>query len=745
MVVVGAKSDDIWVARYRRDGTLDPEFGQGGEVTTVLGGGEVARAVAVQPNGQIVVVGWKDRDFAVLRYLPHGDPDRSFDGNGQVITDFNGAADAAYAVAVQPDGKVVVVGYSYDDDDSDFALARYTTTGALDPSFDGNGLRFVGFREDEQAYRVLLQADGKLVVMGQSDFSQAAIARLHPDGRLDSTFSGDGLVLSSAIGYGIDGLVQPDGKIVVVCHRAKMARFLPDGRLDATFDLDGVTGLQLPPGPLYPSRVLRQPDGSLLVAGPIGAYPYDLVGLARYTSSGTLDFRFADGRGYVTLNLPGPESSVTDMALGPEGQIVLLHKGGGRYHLTRFFPDGTPATGGRVLANPLLDESETLADVAILPSGRIVAVGTSRTGTDQDLLLARFTPAGRLTDKVVEFTDGTSTGQALAVDAQGRFLVAGRYRPFTSTDYDVRLWRYLPDGTPDRTFGLNTSDFYAQVDWLSPSDEAHDLLVQPDGKIIVVGTSNGNLAIARFLPDGQGLDASFNGTGKVVQDINRGTESLEAAVLQPDGKLVVAGWRLDSTGTYTQMLVARYLPNGRMDPTFGPGLGYALGPAPATDNGTAYAVALLPDGRILLAGVGGGQFLAVRFLAIGYVDTAFGTGGMARSNFFQQYAIAYDMAVEPDGTILLAGTSASQVAVARFTAAGQIDQRFSNDGHATFDLSDGFDSASAMARDRRNGEYVLVGRAATNYGRDTQMALVRIKGQAALAARSADHPTIDEP
>jgi uncharacterized delta-60 repeat protein len=157
-------------------GDLDPSFGTGGKVTTAIGAADdFGIDMAVQSDGKIVVAGWSyngsNEDFALVRYATDGSLDPSFGTGGKVTTDFGGADDHGYSVALQSDGKIVVAGFSvnYGIDNSNFALVRYATDGSLDPSFgtDGKVITDLGAAAD-QGRSVALQSDGKIVMAGFS-------------------------------------------------------------------------------------------------------------------------------------------------------------------------------------------------------------------------------------------------------------------------------------------------------------------------------------------------------------------------------------------------------------------------------------------------------------------------------------------------------------------------------------------------------------------------------------------------
>ncbi|MCC7067786.1 MAG: hypothetical protein IT523_04970 [Burkholderiales bacterium] len=153
-------------------GDMDTTFGSGsGMVRTAIGtGDDRATAIALQPDGKIVVAGYcsngSNYDFCLARYHSNGTLDSSFDSDGKVTTPIGLSDDQAYAIALQPDGKIVVAGYC-SNGNNDFCLARYHPNGALDSSFDSDGtvITSIGPSTDN-AYAIALQPDGKIVVAG---------------------------------------------------------------------------------------------------------------------------------------------------------------------------------------------------------------------------------------------------------------------------------------------------------------------------------------------------------------------------------------------------------------------------------------------------------------------------------------------------------------------------------------------------------------------------------------------------
>lgn len=185
-------------------GSLDSSFGTSGKVTTAFAGGEdYARALAIQADGKIVICGEANTgggdDFALARYNADGSLDTGFGTGGKVTTAFAGSLDWARAIAIQPDGRIVVAGHSGSGNSSDdFALARYLTDGSLDTSFSSDGKVTVNMGVGDNGLAIALQSDGKIVVAGSANTGgTAAIARFNTDGSLDNSFSGDGMQLAS--------------------------------------------------------------------------------------------------------------------------------------------------------------------------------------------------------------------------------------------------------------------------------------------------------------------------------------------------------------------------------------------------------------------------------------------------------------------------------------------------------------------------------------------------------------------
>ena len=271
-------------------GDLDPTFGVGGVVTTpILRGG--AQALVLQPDGKLVAAGKGGDHFALVRYNPDGSLDTGFGVGGKVTTSIAAPGSEAYALALQPDGKLVAAGRTWEENQgkimSMFALVRYNPNGSRDTSFGSEGLVWWPLYDSSaRAFALALQPDGKLVAAGPPNFT---LVRYNPDGSLDTSF-GSGGVVTTAIGAYGDGAfalaLQPNGKLVAAGYASPtkfpdyfaVVRYNPDGSVDRTFGADGT--VTTPSG--VAEALALQPDGKLVAVGEGGSGGFRL---ARYLGS----------------------------------------------------------------------------------------------------------------------------------------------------------------------------------------------------------------------------------------------------------------------------------------------------------------------------------------------------------------------------------------------------------------------------------------------------------------------------
>jgi uncharacterized delta-60 repeat protein len=362
--------------------------------------------------------------------------------------------------------------------------------GDLDTSFAGTGKKAITFGGRDEARVVLVQPDGGIVVAGGGAAADSfCVARLRINGTLDTTFGSRG---KRVIDFGGDvedvfgGARQPDGKIVLVGQsdlRVAVVRLNPNGSLDSTFSGDGK--LRFSWGALsFAQAVLILPNGNILLAGFSGPEGGNIQ-VARLKANGVLDATFGTG-GKAPVDFGGDDFGLA-MARQANGRILVA---------------GGSSVGGAVVA-------------------RLRANGE---------LDPQFDGDGRVT------LPGGGIARAVLVQPDRKIVVAGN----ASGSKSMTVTRLTPNGSPDATFGGAGT---ATIDFGPLADEANAAVLQPDGKIVVAGSTQADedVAVARLNPDGC-PDATFGAAGKATVDFGFATFGY-AVALQANGRIVVAGHR----------------------------------------------------------------------------------------------------------------------------------------------------------------------------------------------------------
>jgi uncharacterized delta-60 repeat protein len=352
------------VARYDRSGRLDPSFDGDGLVSMSFApfGAEVA-GIAIQRDGKIIAAGdsgaaGRSNDVTVARYNRDGSLDATFGSGGIARTDFGDGVTSGFdfggPVVIGADGKITVAGATRLSAPAavnwNFALARYNADGSPDLSFGSGGVVVTDFAQNESANGLSLAPDGEIVVVGITHQGNAvmgerfAIARYRADGSLDPSFDGDGMLVGEE-GWPRDVVVQRDRKLVVAGQRNT-----PGGRTNGLFRYDAAGRLDPGFGPARTGFVPAFPNGYVLalvkdqrgrlLTGGGGRMGIDF-GLARFSSEGKPDRSFGRG-GKVETDLGGSDA-ITDVALAPDGKIVAAgdsNPGGSsdNWALARYLP-----------------------------------------------------------------------------------------------------------------------------------------------------------------------------------------------------------------------------------------------------------------------------------------------------------------------------------------------------------------------------------------------------------------------
>lgn len=380
-------------------GDLDPTFDGDGKVFTTIGtGGSTAFDGALQTDGSLVVVGTAysgayatNSDFAIVRYLPNGAADTSFDGDGKLLIDFGMASDVAREVEIQADGKIVVGGISRISGRTKFAVIRLNANGMLDTTFDGDGRALMQIGSgDAEADDMTLQADGKIIMAGW------------------------------AVGSGYDTAV---------------ARFNTDGSADATFDSDGnaTAAIENWPGNTssdFGRAIVVKSDGTIVVAGNCNCQYGPRVFRLDFSATGT-----PSSPTITQVSYPGSwDVQVHDATLDSAGNVMVVGSAFAPPALsTEARPDMVVVRYSPSPSTSYIDFPGTSHDVArgvtLQSNGTVVIAGimTSLTTGAQDFGVATLSNSGGLLGTVTtDLAGNTDTAYAVVVDSANRTMVIGQ-------------------------------------------------------------------------------------------------------------------------------------------------------------------------------------------------------------------------------------------------------------------------------------------------------------------------------
>ena len=633
------------IARLNSDGSLDPSFNPGSGIPGVRTGLGL-NALVLQPDGKILIGGFFSKYDGVSRHgiarlNSDGSLDTSFDARTKEFT-------TIAALALQPDGKILVGSNSTQYNGvSRNGIARLNSDGSLDPSFDPGSGTNIGSVSD-----LALQPDGKILIAGNftqyNGVSRNGFARLDSNGSLDTSF------FAPNTDSGVSAFaLQLDGKILIAgfftqvngVSRNRIARLNSGGSLDTSFNPG--TGPNIGEFTAVNDLAL-QSDGKILIGG--GFTQYNGVSrksVARLSSDGSLDTSFDPG--------PGANHLVSALALQSDGSILIVGE------FTRYNVAGVPRNGiARINTDGGADtsfhsgsgasfDSEVLA-LALQPDGKILIGGSfievngvSRPG------IARLNSDGTID---TSFNPGAAAPDAevdvLALQPDGKILIGGFFVEVGGVTRNSYA-RLNSDGSHDPSFNSGNAE----------KSFVFVLALQPDGKILIFSTQ---LGMARLNSDGS-VDPSFNpGTGP--------NYFLEALALQPDGKILIGGFFTEYNGV-SRNGIARLNSDGSLDPSFDPGSG--------TNIGIVHDFAFQPDGKILIGGDFNGyngvtRYGVARVNSDGSLDTSFdpgiGVDGRVEA-----------LALQPDGKILIAGAFSDYNGVTRYNVArvnsdGSLDTSF---------------------------------------------------------------------
>lgn len=670
---------------------LDHSFGINGYTRTFFPvSGNISyngcQQVLADPDGSFYLVIHVSQQTVISRRLADGSLDQAYGENGYSIP-----VEVGWGHAVLlPDKRIVLGGtFYYANYIQDFGMARLTAGGKMDSSFSGDGIQTTDFLSPYDFISgIALQNDGKIVAVGTFDNHKGfALARYNPDGSPDNSFSGDGKQVTqfenSFAARPISVAVDANGRVIVAGvagGRFTVAAYLSNGSLDNQFSSDGKEFYTANPLFGEPIDVVIQNDGKIVVAGNTYGSGGDNFNLLRLNFDGTYDNSFSDD-GKVLLNLPGGN-----------------------------------ATG-----------------VTIDNSGNIWVSGSAYIDGREQVLLARFTSSGIRDSSFSEdgftsahiFEFSVSPG-GLAIQPNGRILIAGVHS-IQDAGNNFFVVRFNPGGTLDNSMDgdgiLSDVKQYGNTVYYASA-------VQTDGKIITAGGARiaafvFAFAIARYNTDGS-LDNTFSQDGMATIAFALPEGSLNgstayAIAIQADGKIIVAGSCGNSQNE--DFAIARFNIDGSLDNTFSDD-GKLLTDFAGRDR--AYSVLLQDNGKIVVAGTRSSltsseyrDFALARYNADGTLDNSFSFDGKLITEDVGKASAAI---IQPDDKILVAGGWREDFSMVRYLSNGGLDQSFDFDGVVTIDFGGYSEVASAVSL-LPDGRIIIAG---TTGGSDgTRMAVAR--------------------
>ncbi|WP_166921417.1 T9SS type A sorting domain-containing protein [Flavobacterium poyangense] len=667
-----------YLVRLNKDGSKDTSFNIG------TGFNRSVSAIVVLPDGKILIGGsFTTYNGAVQNRIIRLNSDGSKDATFNIGTGFD---NSIQAIALQPDGKILVSGYfSKYQNSYQNRLIRLNPDGTKDPSL-------IAYQSGS-ILAIVVQPDGKIILGGGfrtfADESQNLLIRLNPNGTRDTTFDvGSGFEKDPSASFGSVNTVvlQPDGKILVGgdfrYYKKELNEYIirlnTDGSKDATFNTENRIGSFS-----YVQCILTQPDGKIVVGGSFTEFrrqndPQNR--LVRFNANGTKDETFKIGTGFNDL--------VETIALQNDGQLLI----GGVFttyqdliqnRLVQLNPNGSKD----ILFNETNGFSHVVNAIAVQNDGKILAGGefTTYNGASQNKLI-RFNSDGSKDETFDIGTGFTHAVSSITMQANQKILVAGDFLYFDGSRRD-HLIRLESGGYQDSSFKVSA---VIQRNSL--------IVVQPDQKILVAK----DFSIPYQQPQQKGL-IRLNSDGSTdtsfILPSQFGTGIIYALAVQNDGKIVVGGYFTTKIGAAQNYLI-RLNSDGSTDTSFNVGIGF--------DN-TVDSVLIQSDGKILI----GGSFTKYQEIPVKSFIRLNSDGSIDPTFALDRKVSNANPILQKDGKIILG--------LNRYNSDGTIDNSFQI-GTKEFN---GYIRAVAL---QPNGQ-VLVGGEFTKYKDISGSAyLVRLKG-----------------
>ncbi len=536
---------EIGIARYTTSGQLDLTYGNNGFVTTILGTTQVnANALLIDSNNNSVIVGSGIvngvSELLIARFDTSGNLDNTFGTGGTTFTAFGDGANGN-GLVMQDDGSLVVAGAVVVNGTPEILVARYTSDGILDTSFGSNGSTIVEVGNISASNAIAIQSNQQIITGGFSvinGLQSFVLVRLNTDGSLDSNFGNNGVV-STPTGLGDEAyslVLQSNGQIIVGGSSGNnfgLVRYNADGSVDTSF---GNNGIVIQPIGSYAqiNGIALQENGQIIAAGFSDSY----FAVARFNTDGSIDTNFGSV-GYVTTVLAGPDAA-QGVVIQSDGQIVAAGSAGSNYGLARYNTDGSLDTTfgvqGIVIApnnagadiygitDINIDEYANIAYSKLNLSNSIMDSDINVNAGIEDTKLGIIQTPGKVLNQATSATNLNTAGAIVARDAVGSFYANRVYATLQGSVLGTASGNLLkagdtmtgslilPAGTPNvpsLQFSGSTNSGLSSV--------SNTLTLSTNGAGYLSINPSGNVAVGAPL---SGVGLAVNGGGEsVVGDI----------------------------------------------------------------------------------------------------------------------------------------------------------------------------------------------------------------------------------
>jgi uncharacterized delta-60 repeat protein len=715
-------------------GDLDRSFARG-EVITCLGETGPVTAMAVMNDGTAVAAGqvqtggfYVDRPYVLARFQPNGTPDYSAGERGLLFT-----GSRIWSMSRQRDGKLLLAVAT-----PGLNMTRLNADGTLDSSFAYGEL----LESTDPDYNHLVDVtvasldDGRSIVAGLSN-SGAALRRVFANGGHDSSFGIAGVARHAIWPKCL--FVQPDGKILVGGKIQQqggggtdfaVVRLLEHGAMDISFGIAGVSVLDLGSGVEVCLGLLAQSDGGVIATGQSGSGQV----VVRLTPQGMLDPAFGTGGRAVSPFL-GASLALLPLA-EDDGRFLVIGRHDStddppvsNHHVVCYTSSGSVDLAYGANGVAIIGRAQGTGNDALprsfgdrLANGSIVVGCHVWNSVAPNFRLVKLDPTGMIDSSygggIIRLAESGEAwfdrfvGRQFHTLPDGTILFPSRGSSGGSSITEVHA--FLSNGMPDEGFGVN--GVLSMNGSIDVTLGGATLAALPDGRFVLAGTRigapswaySGRLASGLANPEFNGGLVSYTSVAAT------GSNPVMEMAFDAEGRLVSVG-RSTVSGSRTDVALARHLPDGKLDTSFGQGGIVHLSIA---DFDAAYSLNVLPDGRILIGGRSGTSLLNLTpffacYLADGSLDPAFGIGGLVLGFPNAPAAVVNDVALLPDGRFVAVLMSpvvsqSDKPILYCFQSNGSLDPTFGSGGRA-LDFPAGVNGRSLAIAVQKDGRIVITG------------------------------------